>query len=101
MNNRQQILSVLVSGPNITNFDDVPSLMGNNENYFTFNINDHICFGQDGNEDTIVTDSSDNSNDILIRYLCGYSDDTDSNELSRSLVNNYRGELINKLQHAF
>ncbi|MCJ7638124.1 MAG: hypothetical protein MUO21_11600 [Nitrososphaeraceae archaeon] len=99
MSNMQQVLSVLVSGPSVE-FDDTKSAIGNNEEYFRFSANDNIFLGQiEGQENTIVSDSCDSTsiNDMMLHYLCGYSTDKDSNELSQNLVNEYRAELCKML----
>src|SRR4029078_13452566 len=98
MSNMRQVLSVLISSP-VLDFDEVSSSVGNNENYFTFNVNDYFRFGQDGSENILITDSSYNANDILLRHLCGYSNDNDSNKTSKELVNRYRTELLKKIDN--
>lgn len=93
----QQVLSTLVSSPSIE-FDETTSVIGNNEEYYRFENNYHLG-QQEGCSNTIVCDSSDNTivTETLMRFLCGYSTDTDSNEASRKLVEEYRNELYKLL----
>ncbi len=97
MSEMQQILSTLISGPSVE-FDETTGVIGNNEEYYRFENNYYIG-QQEGWGNTIVCDSSDNSmvTETLMRFLCGYSTDTDSNETSRKLVEEYRNELSKAL----
>lgn len=103
MSNKQQVLSILVSGPvvNSGEFDDMTSCTGN-EHYYSFNVNDYVHFYRDGNDGKIVNDNYDedeNVNRILLEFLHGYSSDADSNTVSRKLVELYRNELLQSLKN--
>lgn len=96
MNNMQQVLSVLVSGPTIE-FDDVSGSRNTNE-HFTFDMDRGLYFGQPDEMNTLdsMSDESEISTDMLLRYLCAYSNGIDSNEESRKLVLEYRNSLLQK-----
>lgn len=102
MSNMQETLSVLVNGPIIkeNDFDDIQSSFGN-ERLFSFDVHDYVHFYCDGGENKIVidkTDLNDNYMDVLLTHLYGYSTDTDSNEASRQLVDEYRNFVLESLK---
>ena len=104
MSNMQETLSILVNGPYIkeNEFDNVLCSLGNNETCYNFDIHDYVYLSRDGNEDKVVSDAddlTDNYLDVLVRHAYGYSNDTDGNELSQSLVEEYRKMLLTTLQN--
>ena len=103
MSNMQETLSILITGPMVKeqDFDEVSSSFGNNETLYSFDIHDYVHFSCDGSEDRVVTDKKDlddNYLDVLLQYVYGYSNDTDSNEISQKLVDEYRNFTLETLK---
>jgi len=98
MSQQSNFMSNMVSGPTIE-FDDVSGSRNTNE-HFTFDMDRGLYFGQPDETNTLdsMSDASETTaTDVLLRYLCAYSNGVDSNEESRNLVLEYRNSLLQML----
>ncbi|ARF09662.1 hypothetical protein Indivirus_2_41 [Indivirus ILV1] len=84
----QELLQTLVSVP-LVEFDETRCVFGNEAHFNYYNNYLHL-----EGSNTIVSDLDDTFNETLVRWLCGCSNDNDSNESSRKLFETYVNQLL-------
>lgn len=75
------------------NFDDM-YCSGGNENFNTFNLYDYVTILKENDSQNVpVVQDNDNCRDQLYLHLKAYSNDPDSNSVSKGLVEQYKNQL--------